>query len=118
MPLYNSSRLNFCPIASKNPIFSLLSASSTYRRREIFTRFLSNCVPEISLFARARGEARTGERKEGRKEGRHGGKEVVGKGGQRRDGRQEEELSRPGCAGERAGRGYACQLEGIQLSIA
>lgn len=31
---------------------------------------------------------------------------------------QEEELSRPpGCAGG-AGRGYACQLEGIQLSIA
>lgn len=48
--------------------------------------------------------------------GRKEGKESEGREGTT-EGR-EEELSRPpGCAGG-AGRGYACQLEGIQLSIA
>lgn len=77
----------------------------------IFSRFLSNC--EISLFRTSAKKARL---EKGRKEGMKVGK------GEREEGAAKGRKAggRVITAGlcRRAGRGYACQLEGIQLSIA
>jgi len=78
-------------------------------------------VPAISLFARRerkkgwREARREKEKKEGRKEGRSArGKE----GAHTAKGRKAGGKVITAGLCKRAGRGYACQLEGIQLSIA